>query len=430
MASLIEKQLGPPPADTRCIFIDMDSFFATAEQQRNPALRGKPVAVCPFVHDSTCVIAASIEAKKYGVKTGTPIPVARQLCPNLIFMGDDPTWYRQCHVRIMDALRSTSCRVKVKSIDEAVLHVPSYDQHRTLEIARQIKVDIRAVGDYMSCSAGIASNQFLAKLACNLRKPDGLLQIHNDDLESVYSLLSLTDLTGISWRMERRLNAIGITTALEFYQASHHLLKTTFGIPGEMWYLRLRGYEVDQKPTTRGMVGHQTTIAPQPAATKAHLLSVASQLAYKAAARLRRSELSAQTVSISLRDTARGKWHKRIRTHSPFSDSTTLYEHVEKLLENWQPRQPIRRISVVTTDLVPWSAQPQPLFAPPGRNTALSTALDTLDERYGRYTVRPARHMLTRQVSDRVGFGNVPHNLAPTPAEQRRARTQLASEPQ
>lgn len=391
----------------------MDSFFATAEQQRRPELRGKPVGVCPFVNDNTCVIAASIEAKRCGVKTGTPIPEARRLCPDITLISDGPDWYRECHQNIMEMLRQTPCQVKVKSIDEAVLHVPRYAQDQSLEIARGIKRDIKEVGDYFSCSVGVASNQFLAKLACNLYKPDGLLHVRNQDLESVYGLLELTDLTGISWRMERRLHAIGIRSAVEFYQAPHSLLKSTFGVPGEAWYLRLRGYEVDQKATKRSMVGHQTTIVPQPAYTRDELLSVASQLSYKIAARLRRSRLAAQTIGISLRGTDRSKWHGRLRTHRAFFDSTTVYELVAQIIQSWPGRSAIRRISIVTTDLLPWSALPLPLFTPPERDNQLSKALDELDERFGRYTVRPARQLLTRQVSDRVGFGNVPHNLAP-----------------
>lgn len=414
MAAL-ERLLGDPPPAEAALYIDMDSFFATAEQQRRPELRGKPVAVCPFIHDSTSVLAASIEAKAYGIRTGTNIAEAKRLCPGLILLSDDPAYYRDRHQQIMGGLRQTECQVQALSIDEAVLRVPGYAQNEVTELANRVKAIVRQYGgDYMSCSVGIASNQWLAKQACSLRKPDGLLQLHPGDLESFYSLMKLTDLTGISWRMARRLRAIGITTPLEFYRAPYELLRRSFGQPGERWYLRLRGYEVDNRPAgPRQMVGHQTTVAPKPAETRAEVLGVINQLAYKAAARLRTQGLMARSVSVSLRGADRSRWVRQHRHGAPFNDSASLYDRAAALILQWRPGSPIRRISLITISLVPeWSVTPS-LLAAPTTNRRISAAIDQVEQRYGRGSLQPARQLIGHTVADRVGFGNAAINIAP-----------------
>ena len=402
----IENLLAHPPTAGRALYVDMNSFFASVEQQTKPELRGKPVGVCPFVDDRTSIIAASIEAKRCGIKTGTSVRDAKRLCPDIHLVSDNARTYREYHRKIMTALDTTRCRVKVKSIDEALLILPSDLRHDPVTVAHQVQNLIYEIGAHLGCSIGIASNMFLAKMGTKLHKPRGLVEIRLEDLEALYSTLALTDLYGISWRMARRLNALGIETTLDFYHTPYEVLKQAFGIPGERWYFRLRGYEVDQNPTNRVMIGHQTTLTPDPARTQAEVISTASQLCYKAAVRLRASNFAARSVHVSLRYTDRTRWNGLIRTHEPFWDSETFFKHTEAIIRTWSPEKPVRLVSVTAFDLSPQNTLTHSLFDPPERQERTSRALDELEARFGRHIVRPGIQLLGEQVSDHVGFGN------------------------
>lgn len=394
------------PRAGRALYVDMNSFFASVEQEVKPELRGQPVGVCPFVNDATCVIAASIEAKRCGVRTGTRVGEARRLCPNIHLISDDPGIYRTYHRHIVEALQTTRCQVAVKSIDEAFLEVPRDLQADAQTVAHQIKRLIHGVGSQLGCSIGIASNLFLAKMGTKLHKPRGLVEIRTQDLAAFYTTLSLTDLYGISWRTARQLEAIGIATPLDFYQAPYVLLKRHFGVNGERWYLRLRGYEVDNRPTTRRIIGHQTTLVPDPATTRSEVLGVASQLCYKAAVRLRAASLAAQSIHVALRFTDRSYWSRTLRTHAPFWDSRTFFAHTTAVLDTWAPQKAVRLVSVSGLDLLPQHSLTAPLFDASARPERLSRAIDEIDARFGRHSILPANQLIGTRVTDRVGFGN------------------------
>lgn len=328
---MFEQMLRQRPIDGRAIFIDMNSFFASCEQQANPELRGQPLGVCPFISNATVVIAASTEAKRFGIKTGTRVPEAKLLCPRLQLVQANPRLYREFHRRLMAALDNLNCKVSAKSIDEALLLVPSYARHQAAKLGLDVKTAVRSVGSDLKCSVAIASNMFLAKMGTNLRKPDGFLEIKTAELADFYAPLELTDLHGISWRMKARLNAIGITTPVDFYEASLPLLREAFGVNGEAWYLRLRGYEVDLAPTTRRIIGHQMTIVPQPARSRAEVLSVASQLTYRAAIRLRQSGYAARGIAVYLRFQDHSGWKNVYHAKYAFTDSSTFFLQVKRL---------------------------------------------------------------------------------------------------
>lgn len=393
----------------RAIYIDMNSFFASVEQELHPELRGRPVGVCPFVNDRTCVIAASVEAKRRGVTTGTPIPEARRRCPDIALVSDNVGQYRRYHRRIMDSLADTRCQVHIKSIDEAFLVVPGDLRSQAAEVAQDIRSRIATIGSQLGCSIGIASNLFLAKMGTKLHKPRGLVTIRPEDLEAYYSTLQLTNLYGISWRLERRLNALGIESPLDFYHASYSTLKHAFGIPGERWYFRLRGYEVDERSTTRRMIGHQTTIVPEPAYGLSGVKSVTSQLCYRAAARLRAADLAAQSVQVALRFTDRTYWYGHIRTHVPFWDSATFFQHINTILKRWDTRKPVRLASVTAYDLIPQYSVTASMFGSVEPSVRVSRALDVLTEKFGRSAIVPAIQLLSEPAADRVGFGNAGH---------------------
>lgn len=233
------------------LFIDMNSFFATCEQQINYYLRGRPVGVCVYPGKYGAVIAPSIEAKKMGVKTGMRLNEAMQLCPDLVPLETNSQRYRDFHIKIMNVLRKYSEDVIPKSIDEAIVDLQHHKHiYKNIEdmkkLARQIKEDIRGVGDYLKCSIGIAPNAFLAKLATDLQKPDGLVVITPENIDEVLSKLKLTDLPGIANGMAARLQNAGINTPLQLRHTDPAVLKVACqSIVGVYWHYRLNFSEVD-----------------------------------------------------------------------------------------------------------------------------------------------------------------------------------------
>lgn len=244
------------------IHLDINSCFATIEQQANPKLRDKPVVVAAYATNHGCILASSITAKKLGIKTGMRVKDAKLIYPKVVVLEPDPAKYRFVHRKIKKILENYSDKVTPKSIDEFVftLHSRVSPCDASKEIKDRIK---KEVGEYITVSIGISTNRYLAKVASNLQKPDGLVEINKDNIRNIFFKLKLTDLTGIKKGNFNRLKLFGITNSLEFLDASVDKLKLAFGgICGLYWYMRLHGFEVDNFKSKRGMYGN--SFAPPP----------------------------------------------------------------------------------------------------------------------------------------------------------------------
>src|SRR4051812_31162025 len=199
----------------RWLFLDMNSYFASVEQQLCPELRGKPVAVAPVDTDHTSCIAASYEAKAFGVKTGTNIGMARHMCPGLHVVPARPAEYVKVHHRILEIVENFLHVDRVESIDEMACSLPSNlnDEATARDIASQIKGAFREeLGASIRCSIGIAPNRFLSKVASDMQKPDGLIFLHEKGLRERLLPLKVRDLPGVGKQMEVRLAACGADT--------------------------------------------------------------------------------------------------------------------------------------------------------------------------------------------------------------------------
>lgn len=214
----------------RCLFMDMNCFYASVEQNERPHLRGRPVIVVPMVNtDSTCAIAASYEAKALGIKTGTGVKTAKRACNELAIVEARPDLYLQYHHTIVDVLEHHFVQVKPLSVDEMVCQVNRLHTTEEAEraLAQRVKCDIKkALGEWMRCSVGIAPNVFLAKVASERQKPDGLTIYNSRNLPDALFDLDLLDLPGIANQMLLRLNSHGITTVRQLYEADHVSLST------------------------------------------------------------------------------------------------------------------------------------------------------------------------------------------------------------
>lgn len=293
--------------------IDLNSCFSTIEQQANPLIRNKPVAVAAYTRDSGIVLAASYEAKALGIKLGTPVRDAKKICPGIIVLMPDPPKYREAHRRFKEILTEYTDDVVPKSIDEFVLDFhgsPAIRAGMGMEaIGREIKQKIyERMGEYVSVNVGIGTNRFLAKLAAGLHKPNGLDVITYENLEAVYQSEPLMALPGINRRFKARLMAAGIATPHEMYQASGKYLRdfVFFSKLGYRWHQRLRGWETDNVEWGTKSIGHQYALENR-TTDREEIKRLLMKLCEKTGRRLRRHGYAAYGVNVSLRFVSDGQ---------------------------------------------------------------------------------------------------------------------------
>ncbi|MFO1261204.1 MAG: type VI secretion protein ImpB [Sphingomonadaceae bacterium] len=393
-----------PSSPLKWLYVDFNSYFASVEQQEQPHLRGRPVAVVPVETDSTCAIAASYEAKAFGIKTGTPIWEAKKLCRTLVCVLARHELYVDYHHRAIDEINRHIPVNDVCSIDEMAVRLLSNEAQP--EVARQIALSIKAglresLGPWVRCSIGIAPNRYLAKVATDLEKPDGLTVLMPDEIERrLIAELKPRDLPGIGRNMEKRLWLKGVFTMADIMALDRRRMRSVWGsIWGErMWYL-LRGHDLPELETQRRSIGHSHVLGPA-LRPPTQAINVARRLTMKAAARLRRMGYTARLFGFS----ARLEDGRRVRGElrcTPSQDSPTFLAMMLHIWDAVVPREPgilVKKISVVLLGLEPENGAQLSLFPneqagaeiaipPPPRSLRLSRALDRLNHRFGRDTV-------------------------------------------
>jgi len=264
--------------------------------------------------DSTCCIAATYEAKRFGIKTGTNIGEARKRCPGLIVVEARPSLYVEYHHRLIAAVDSCVPVTQVRSIDEmsCALRGPWREKETALRLAREIKARIVAtVGECMRSSIGIAPNSFLAKTASDMQKPDGLVVLDEGNLPESLFRLELRDFCGIGASREARLHACGITTVEQLCRASKEVLRRAWnGIEGDRMYALLQGEQVERPSSERCTVGHSHVLEPK-CRTLPLAEGVLHRLLQKAAARLRALGYLAAGLSVSVEFLGHQHWGMR-----------------------------------------------------------------------------------------------------------------------
>ena len=380
----------------RYLFIDMNAFFASVEQQEQPWLRGKPVAVVPVLADSTSCIAASYEAKAFGVKTGTPVWEARRLCPGIRFIAGNHRRYVQMHHRIVDAVGSCVPSRKIRSVDEMVCELLGDERkpEGAAELGRRIKAAIYArAGDYMRCSIGAAPNELLAKMAGDMKKPDGLTILTDADLPQALHQLKLTDFPGVASRMERRLHLHGLFTVEQFCAAPAATLGLVWGskMLGEKWHRLIRGDDVAEKPTHRHTVGHSHVLPPE-LRTETGAYGVLVRLAHKAAARMRK--IGYWTGSVSVGVTFRDIESKRKSGWNTYGwDASCRIGHCEdtptilRAVSHLWGKKPLEgvpfKVGLVLADLRSAKNATPSLFPEERAQADLSHAMDEVNREFG-----------------------------------------------
>lgn len=393
--------------------IDLNSCFATAEQQANPLLRGKPVAVAAYTTGNGCVIAPSIEAKRYGVKVGMRVRDAKLLCKEVIILPPDPPKYRDIHLKFCKIFKEYSPQVTPKSIDEAIIDFEGTLglQRGLIEIAQEIKTRIRKeIGEWIVCSIGISTNRFLAKLAASLRKPDGLEVITFQNLEEVYRKVNLTDLCGINSRFQARLNAYGIFTPLDFLHAKLDILQHEVfrSICGYFWYLRLRGWEIDAVDFSRKSFGQSYALHEFTNDTK-NLAILLMKLTEKMGRRLRRANYAARGIHVACIYADYTFWHHGHTFPREMYTTAELYQKV-MLVFNMQPQKKrVAKLAVSCFNFISKKFIQEELFqTDKEKKRKISDVADKINDKFGEFVITPALMMgMDDLVIDRIAFGGV-----------------------
>lgn len=395
------------PAKPLTMHLDINSCFATLEQQANPLLRGVPLVVAAYNQPFGCILASSVEAKLWGVKTGMSVQEGRELCPLLVIREADPDKYRFIHASLRRLLDCYSAQVFPKSIDEFVLdlsHTPS--RSTPLSLAREIKSRIRQeIGEWITVSIGVAPNRFLAKLGADIDKPNGYQLITQDNLVAIYRRISLTDFCGIHHRLAKRLKEQGIFTPLDFLKANLTTLRGAFrSVVARDWYLRVRGYEVDNVEFTRKSFG-QSYVLPRPT-PEAEWLPVLAKLVDKATRRLRTNGYGARGVHLFLGLGPAGSWSHGHQGSTALFTTPDLLALTHSVYRQCQFRGPVKQIAVSFFALEPLAALQLSLLTDRTRDRHLSSLIDQVNERYGPYTLSSASMLGTeRFVRDAIAFG-------------------------
>ena len=391
------------PAAPRVMHIDLNSCFASVEQQANPLLRHRPVAVVHSDAPYGCILAPSVEAKLWGVKTGMALSEGRDRCPILISRIADPPKYREVHHRFATLLSDYAPHPLAKSIDEFVLSLPT--GCNPVGVVAEIKSRIKKeVGDYLRVSVGVSTNQNLAKLASGLHKPDGFDVIDHTNYLDVYKNIELQDFCGINIRNEARLHKVGIFTPLQFYHASRQTLKAAFeSILGDYWHARLRGYEVDDVEFQTRSYG-QSYVLPHPM-SRDEWYPIMAKLVSKAGRRMRKGGYGASATHLSLRYADHSHYRLGHKLKTTLHSDHDLITAISSLSPNSDKM--VKKVAVTLFGIGKEDNQ-ESLFVDKVKEKRLVTALDELNTRYGDYTVSYASLMGSAgHVRDAIAFGKV-----------------------
>ncbi len=371
--------------------IDMNAFFASVEQQANPELQGKPIAVVGG-GGRTVITTSSYEARAHGVKTGMAKWEALRCCPELIIVIGDNRKYTYTSSRIMEMMKEYTPLVEVFSIDEAWLDVThSLSIFGTAErIAYLLKARIKESFG-ITCSVGIAPNKLLAKLASDMQKPDGLTIIKPEDVTRILERMPIKELCGIGKNMERHLNMMSIYTCGELGRCDEARLTRKFGIIGSR--LKQMGLGIDDSPVTPNeeddevkSVGHSMTLR-QDVSKREDILKYLLQLSEMVGRRARRYGVSGRTITLHVRFADfYSSFGKQNTLKSYINQSDEIYKAAIAILDTTELPQPVRQLGVKLSNLK-YQTEQLSLFQEVQKKSDAVKAMDSVNDRFGEFKV-------------------------------------------
>jgi DNA polymerase-4 len=401
------------------LFTDMDAYFASVEQTLRPELREKPIGIVPLESDSTCVIAASYEAKRCGVKTGTLVPEARRLCPAITFVRARPHLYVDMHHRILESVDACAPVERVYSIDEWSVRLRGDNQQpaRAKRLARSIKAQLqRDFGPWLSCSIGIAPSRLLAKIASDLQKPNGLSLLSVEDLPGRLEHLPLKSLCGIGQAMVTRLANHNVRSVRDLWEIDQSEAVRIWGsVGGAQWWAGFHGQDEPEMPTRRRSMSHGSVLAPK-LRTLAGARSVLVRLVCRLAQRMRRKGYFARSLSMSLSGQHGGRHKDQVEVPRA-CDTPTLLGQFYKLWARVSQSvatsvAPIRKVEVTLSGFVAIEQVPRPLFGEIDKLEQISGLVDRINARWGEQALYfgPA-HEYRDPMENKIAFGRIPDRV-------------------
>ena len=392
----------------RWLVLDLNSFFASCEQQESPELRDQPVIVVPTMAETTCAIAASYPAKAFGIKTGTLVHEARRLCPEVKLVQARHKLYVEYHHRILSAIDRHIPVEDVMSIDEVACRLDKV-QH-DLAVARSLALAIKReihsqVGECLTSSIGISANKLLAKLASNMQKPDGLVILPPETLPGSIVHLELRDIPGIGPNMAARLQRAGITDITTLWKCDSARLRLVWGgVAGAKMHELLHGADIASPKTERSTISHQHVLAPDDRSIDGAGL-IMRQLLVRAAQRLRDDDYYCRRLQVDVKWLARdrGSWTDK-RSFAETHDTGFLL-HVLQDLWTHVPRGKPLRVGVALMGLVPRELHQPDLFEKP-REAKLVKAIDAVNEKFGKGALVYGE--ATSEHTSKIAFQRVP----------------------
>ena len=370
----------------RWLVLDLNSFFASCEQQEDPELRDRPVIVVQTMAETTCAIAASYPAKSLGIRTGTLVQEARRLCPHLKLVRANHKLYVDYHHRILRAIEKHIPVEDVMSIDEVACRLDKVQQQAAVaqKLAREIKHEIQTqVGECLTSSIGVSANKLLAKLASNMQKPDGLVILPAEELPRAIFHLKLRDIPGIGPNMSERLQKAGITDIAALWKMDASRLRLIWGgVAGEKMHALLHGEDIVSPKHVRSSISHQHVLAPNDR-TKQGSAPVVRQLLVRAAQRLRDDGFFCRRLAVEVKWLGRDRdpW-TGTRSFSETQDTGVLLGVLQEIWPGVPNLKPLR-VGVALTGLAPEQAHQPDLFDKPS-DARLVTAIDELNAKFGK----------------------------------------------
>ena len=391
------------------MLFDLNSYFASCEQQENPSLRGKPVVVIPTLTDSTSVIAASYEAKKFGIKTGTNVGEAKKMCPGLILKQASHKLYTDYHHRIIKAVGEIIPVEKVLSIDEVACKLIGREQsiEAAEQIAKKLKAHVkRTVGSEINSSIGLGPNILIAKIASDMQKPDGLVIIPKEKILEKLGPLPIEVISGVGSQMKHKLNLKGYFIVSDLLKVSEQELKKQWGsIIGLRIARELNGEDLSWRPkTAQKSLSHQHVLPPDLRNFDSSY-KIVLKLLMKAAFRLREEKIKTKSLAVYVKFLDGTRYEKIVS----FQESNETYFLANKLKDIWhlhKNKKPIK-VAIVLGNLT--EGFDQLSFFDNPEKARLDQALDSINSRFGKNTLFLANTAeVLSHAKTKISFNHIP----------------------
>jgi len=387
-------KINNPERSRRTILhIDFDSYFASCEQQFDQKLRGKPIGVTAQ-NGRTCIIAASREAKKLGVKSPSRTWEALNIIPNMVFVPAHFEKYWEITQKFLDICKDYSPFVELFSLDEVFMDVTATENlfGGKYQLIEKIKERIKnEIGEYITVSVGISYDKLLAKLGSGMNKPNGMLEITPANIFEIYAKVKLTDFCGIGRRIEERLNRLRIFTPLELHKTPLDVLVHEFkDVEGHFLYNLGQGEDDSMVvpyyfPSETKSVGRSYCL-PENTYDQRLILQNIYELCEEISIKLRRLNKKGRTAFLYLGGERSAHGRKTVQDY--FDSGGSIFKLCKILMEDWNWNSMVRQISISVGNLKDSKNLTLSLFDQDLKQEKMSRVLDKINEKFGDHTIR------------------------------------------